>query len=121
MVTLGGIDLGVVKNESQSKDSSLFNQPMPRSDSDEAILMDLFGTSRTVTIDGVKTGTLSELRTFVNAIEGIQSGTQTGSTFSGGFKSTNITVLIQNFTWNYAEGDVSRISYTLTLVQGTAI
>ncbi len=52
MATLNGTDLGNIQTENQNKDSSLFNQPVPGTDSDISILLDLFGVIRTVRIEG---------------------------------------------------------------------
>ncbi|MHA1737929.1 MAG: hypothetical protein ACTSWD_05030 [Candidatus Heimdallarchaeota archaeon] len=103
------------------KSSNLFNFPMPLSDSDEAILMDILGTSRTLTIEGVKTGTIAELRTFVTDIEGLQNGEQSSSVFESSWTNVNKDVLIQDFQHVKESGDESRVSYTLTLVEGSVI
>ena len=68
MTSVGGVDLGKITNESSTKSSTLFNTPLPFSDSDEALIMDLFGMSRTITVTGYKTGTVADLRTFVTNI-----------------------------------------------------
>lgn len=84
--------------------------------------MDLFGTSRTIQIDGVITGTVvSTLTDFITAIEAIQNGQQTGSTYVGSLVTTSKTVLIQTFSWSYLEAAPLQLKYSLTLMQGTAI
>ena len=76
MATLNSIDLGDIQIETSAKNSSLFNMPLPLSDSSQSILLDLFGVSRTITVDGIFTGTLTEQGTFITAIEAIQAGNQ---------------------------------------------
>jgi len=121
MATIGGVDLGTVTSETSAKNSNLFNQPLPLSDSDEALLMDLFGTSRTITVEGVKTGAVADLRTFITNIEAIQDGEQSGSTFVSSWTNANKTVLIQDFTHTKVQADESKVNYTLTLLEGTAL
>lgn len=94
---------------------------MPRSDSDQAILVDLFGSSRVITVEGVKVGTLAELRTFISNIEALQNGQQTAYTFVSSWTNSNKTVLIQDFQHSKVKADESRVSYVLTLVEGTVI
>jgi len=119
--TIGGKSLGNVSSEVSTKSSGLFNMPMPFSDSDEALLMDLMGTSRTITISGVFNGTVSELRTFVTDIEGLQTGEQTNLVFVSSWTNVNKDVLIQDFTHDKAEGNESSVNYNLTLIEGIAL
>lgn len=121
MTSIGAADLGDVSSESSVKSSNLFNFPMPLSDSDAALLMDLFGASRTITVEGVKTGVVADLRTFVEAVETIQNGEQSGSTFVSSWTNSNKTVLIQDFTHTKIKANESEVGYTLTLVEGTAL
>jgi len=122
MATLGGIDLGILDSEDQTKDSNLFNQPLPYSDSDDSLLMDLFGTGRSIVLSGVKKSTSrSDLQTFVADIESIQNGQQTGSTYIGELITASKTVLIQSFNWRWVAGDVQRVHYTITLLEGQPI
>ncbi len=119
MTSIGGVDLGVVLSEVSTKSSNLFNQPLPGSDSDAAILADLFGVSRTITIEGVKTGVVADLRTFIVNIEAIQDGDQAASTFVSSWTNVNKTMLIQDFTHTKLMADESKVSYSLVLIEGT--
>jgi len=119
--SIGGKSLGDVSSESSTKSSNLFQFPMPLSDSDAAILMDIFGTSRTITIEGVKTGLIASLRTFVTDIETIQNGEQSGSTFVSSWTGANKTVLIQDFTHTKLKADENEVNYTLVLEEGSVL
>ena len=80
------------------------------------------GTSRTITIEGQKISTTkSDLTTFVSTIEGIQNGQQGSSAYVGDFITSSKNVQIQTFSWNWVEGDVGRIKYTLVLLEGTTL
>lgn len=123
MATLGGTDLGDVQTERHVKDTSLFNFPLPRQDSENALLLDIFGVSRTITIEGIYEGTAAELRTFISTIEGYAVGTQTGLAFVSDLviSPASRTVFIQVFDWSYVAADVSKISYNLTLMEGASV
>jgi len=83
--------------------------------------MDLMGTTRTITITGRFIGTVTELRTFITDIEGLQNGEQASLTFVSSWTNVNKNVLIQDFSHDKAGGDESSIGYTLTLLEGTAL
>ena len=119
--TISGKSLGTVKSENSTKSSNLFNQPIPFSDSDAALIMDLMGTSRIITVTGVKTGTIAQLRTFITDIEALQNGSQSGLTFVSSWTNVNKTVLIQDFTHDKGEADENKVNYTLSLLEGTAL
>ena len=121
MSSIGGKDLGVVQNESQTKSSGLFNQPLPLSDSDEALLLDIFGTTKVITVTGIKTGEVADLRTFVTDIEGLMNGDQASLVFISSWTNVPKNVLIQDFTHDKVKGGESEISYTLILNEGTVI
>jgi hypothetical protein len=120
MATIGGVDLGTVTSERSSKSSNLFQQALPRSDSDDAILLDLLGNVRTIIIEGYKTGVVADLRTFIQNIEALQNGAQDGMTFVSSWTNSNKTVLIDSFEHSKSEADESRVTYSLTLIEGTA-
>ena len=120
MATIAGVDLGKIQREGQGKDSGLFEMPLPASDSDDTFLLDLFGATKRMTLDGVFTGTKSEINTFIVAIEGIVDGDQATSTFVSSLSTyANKTVLIKNFNWNWVGGQPNLITYTLELIEGS--
>ena len=121
MTTIGGKSLGNVTSESSTKSSSLFNTPLPFSDSDASLIMDIFGTTRTITITGTFTGTVAQLRTYVTDIEGLQNGEQSSLTFVSSWTNVNKNVLIQDFTYDKASGSENSVGYTLTILEGTAL
>lgn len=123
MATLGGTDIGDVQTEQQVKDSGLFNQPLPTQDSDNTILLDLFGMTRTIQITGMFEGTEAAQRTFIAAMDTIAAGAQTGSAFVSGLITSpaNRTVFIQNWSWTKSKADIRKIDYTLTLIEGATV
>ena len=119
--TIGGKSLGDVSSESSTKNSNLFSTPIPFSDSDEALLMDLFGTTRQINVSGKFSGAVAALRTFITDIEGLQNGEQSALTFVSSWTGVNKQVLIQDFTWDKLEADESKVSYNLTLMEGSVL
>ena len=80
MTSLDDNDLGDIQSETQSKNSQLFQTPMPTQDSDKAVLFDLFRVIKNIRVSGIFTGTQTQQNTFINAIETICSGEQEGAT-----------------------------------------
>jgi hypothetical protein len=91
---------------------------MPYSDSASAFLIDLMGTSRTITINGEFVGDKSTLQGAIGNIEAIQNGQQSTVSYAGEIITKN--VQIQSFNWDYKEGDPMRIAYTLVMLEGAS-
>ena len=107
-----------MNSENQSKDSGLFQTPLPRANSNKAILLDVFGCFRTITIQGTYEGTLTAQRAFITAIEGIENGSQISSDFVSSITLDTKKVYIQTFSWDVVEATPSKITYNLTLLEG---
>lgn len=117
MATINSVDLGVVKIETSSKESNLFFQSLPYSDSTDAILLDLMGTQRTITLTGkFIESSIETLKSKIEAIESIQNGNQSVVVYAGSLITKNVE--IQNFSWDYNEGSPNTVDYTLTLLEG---
>ncbi len=111
--------MGHVGDEEQTKDAGLFNQPLPASDSDVTIFLDLFGTTKTITVPGVFTGSFAQLNTFIVAIEAIENGNQSGVTYVSSLSTyANKKVFVTSFNWRYMKGSPNKINYTLNLSEG---
>ena len=117
MVNINSVSLGIVQSEHSDKDSNLFFQPIPYTDSKDAFLLDLMGTSRTITISGKFIGSKAELQQAINNIEAIQNGHQETVQYNGEMITKN--VQIQSFSWEYTGGAVNEVTYTLTLYEGS--
>lgn len=84
--------------------------------------MDIFGLSRTITINGVITGTDATHVSFIDSIEAIMNGKQIGVIFVS--SKTGISakkVYLDGFDWDVQQADVSKISYSLTLIEGESV
>lgn len=116
----GMTSLGTVISEESTKDSQLFQQPMPLSDSSSAIMLDLFGASRNITIKGKYTAGDGTISTFIAELDALVSGTQTSKTYHSDKTGVSYTVLVQSVTWSADEGGVNLVDYTINLVEGSA-
>lgn len=120
MATYKGTSLGYIRSETQTKASNLFNTPLPGSDSDQVIVLDLFGMTRTISISGVITGALATLQTFIATMEGYANGQQTIGVFVSNIHATNKNCYIQNFSYTYSTESPSILNYTLDLIEASA-
>jgi len=111
--------LGTVISEDSSKTSGLFQTPLPLSDSNESIMLDLFGASRTINIRGIYTGTVAEINTFVQALDGLLNGSQNTKTFHSDKSNASYLVLINSVRWNSEDGAVTKVDYEIEMVEGS--
>ena len=120
--SLGTFELGNVNEEDPDIEAQLFTQPMPGSNSASEIILDLFGVEKTIKINGDfidGTGGKSIKQfcdQFVNAINGNQPSS--GYAYQSLMVTSSIQVYLQSFLPKYASGDPTRVSYTLTLLEG---
>lgn len=111
---------GTIISEDSGKDSSLFQQPIPLSDSSSAILLDLFGASRRISIKGVYTSADGTIATFIGELDGLIDGEQTAKTYHSDKSGLSYTVLVDHVSWNVEEGEVNKVNYTIELIEGTS-
>ena len=90
-------------------------------DSDSAFLLDLFGVTRRIVIQGTKTGTTAQVETFIEAMETIINGNQSASAFVSSLiaSPSSINVFVKSFVWEYIPGPPGKVTYTLELTQGS--
>jgi hypothetical protein len=116
---LAGITLPGANSLRSTKDSQLFFQAMPGSDSDGALALDLFGAQRNMTISGKFTGTEAEATVFIGQIDALINGAQPGtSTLTTGIGAGTYLVYVQTITWTYMDGAPGFLEYDISLVQG---
>lgn len=96
--------------------------PLPGTDSNLAVLLDLFGVSRNILVTGIKTGSLATQNTFITAMEALTAGSQVGVTFVSSHTSfANKTVFVKSFNWEFVKGNLNKINYRLDLVEGATV
>jgi hypothetical protein len=115
-----------IQNMKSTKESQTWEIAMPASDSNATIVIDLLGTKKTITISGITKGTVTQLDSFVNNMEGFLNSNQFilaagGLTFTADRPaSTSITVIMKSFDWEYDAGTVNAINWTASLIQGNS-
>lgn len=98
--------------------------PLYLSDSDETDVFDFGGTIKIINLTGVYTDTsTANLKTWLESVEALIQGhqdTEAGYplTFTDDLRGT-IKVKVMDFDTTWAQGDVSRINWTLKLVQSS--
>ena len=114
-------DLGVITSENRTKDAQLFQMPIPRQDSNNAVILDIFGVSKEITINGTYTGTASQIKSFITSIESLSDGQQVPYTFTSDRVTGTTLVLVSRVKWDAVSGAVNQVDYTLTLVEAKNI
>ena len=119
MATIGTVTLPDVQSETQIKSTMLFQMPIPTEDSDKAIILDYFGMTTRITINGIVTGVDATHVTFINEIDSLMSGLQKGITFVSSKPGvTDKIVYLERFQWSVNAADVSKINYSIDMIEG---
>ena len=123
MATIDGINLGNVQTENLRKSAGVTQIALPDSDSSDAILIPTTGPTTKISISGVYTGTLSELRTFADYLDDwITKGgkiSEDNLTFIGDLNSGPFSIRVIDGNWKWDAGNPNKIDYSLELVEGT--
>lgn len=118
--TLTGLSsMGTVMSEESSKDAQLFQQPMPLSDSSSAIMLDLFGAGRTITIKGIYTIADGVISSFISELDSLISGNQGVKIYHSDKSGSNYNVLVQSVRWSGEEAGVNFVDYEISVVEGS--
>ncbi len=129
-----------VSLENIGKTAGAIDMPMPTMDSDDKIVMDLMGASRTITVEGnvsigdVGAGNLykyardiaglasSGYNTLINGAQGDTTYTYTPESLNRGSSGATITVCITETSIKSNGGDANSLSYSITMIEaGTLI
>jgi len=115
-----------------SKESQLQIIPFPNKDSKYAIVLDILGVLRNITISGVNQGTALQLKQFILDIETRVAGKQWYNTtpkqttvlnLDMGGAASDISVaynvVIKNFNWNFNAGTPLQIEYIIEMIEAS--
>lgn len=116
----GIASLGTVTSEESTKDAQLFQTPIPVSDSSAAIMLDLFGASRTITIKGRYTESDGDVAIFIFNIDSLVNGNQGVRIYHSDKSNSDYNVLIQSVNWSGEEAGVNFVDYTISMVEGSS-
>ena len=118
--TLDSHSLGHVTSEESNKDSQLFQQAMPGSDSNYLISLDLFGAMRTINVKGTYTSTDGTISTFISWLDGLVNGNQSTKSYYSEKSGVTYTVLVNNVRWSGEEAGVNFVNYEISLLEAAA-
>lgn len=127
--TLGTITLhdgssAIIVENNCRKESSVTVLPLYLSDSDQTDVFDFGGTVKLITLTGVYLGTdVATLKTWIDSVEALIQGHQDTDagyplTFIDDLRGT-IKVKIMDFDSTFAEGNQTRIDWSIKLVQSS--
>jgi hypothetical protein len=117
--TLNSVALGKVESINSIKSANIVPINLAGTDSDGTFVMDLFGVTRIITINGVYTGsTTSAVKSQVDAIDALIDGQQSVVAFVSDETGTiNCMINSHDVTW---ENPSNRARYTIQLVEGSS-
>jgi hypothetical protein len=115
------ITLDPVISEESTKDSGLFFMPLPASDSSSALMIDIFGATRTFSLAGTFVGSsTTDVSNFLTSLDGLANGSQNQKTYHSDKSNTNYSVLVTSIKWTSEPGAVLKIDWQLELQEGSA-
>ena len=119
---IDGWSLATVRKISSRKDSQLFQMPMPASDSSAAVVLDLFGASRTIIINCTYMGTEDECKIYIGQLDNLVNGNQSVKIFHsdispGSDGSGNYNVYVLDIQWEYVEAAVGYVNFSISLME----
>ncbi len=112
-----------IQNMKSTKESQTWEILIPTEDSNKAVVIDLMGTKKTLVISGITTGTVTQIDSFINNLEGFMNSQQyllaaSGLTFTADRPaSTSYTVIMKSFDWEYFSGAVNKLEWSMSLMQ----
>ena len=118
--TLGGESLGKVETISPEKFQDIFQVSTPTHDSDQTVLEELSGATRTITVKGIMTGSsVADLKTNLDAINDLIDGDQGGTVAFVSDITGTVNVVIAAFSFMFTTATRVTADYTLELIEGT--
>ena len=113
-----------IQNMKRTTESQTWEILIPTQGPETVVVLDLMGTKRTIIISGIVTGTVTQLDSFINNLEGFMNSQQyiltaSGLTFTADRPaSTSITVIMKSFDWEYSSGIVNKLEWIINLIMG---
>lgn len=115
-----------IQNMKVDRESQTWEILIPTENSNANVVVDLMGTKKTLMVSGITTGTVTQIDSFINALEGFLNSQQylltaSGLTFTADRPaSTSLTVIMKSFSWEYNAGIINKLEWTISLVQGNS-
>jgi hypothetical protein len=118
--TLDGAEIGKVETIVVEKFEDIFQVSAPTEDSDETILEELSGASKTINVKGIMTGTnVAALKVELDRIQTIINGDQAGTVVFTSDITGSLNVVIASFTFTFSTETRVTADYSMTLIEGS--
>jgi hypothetical protein len=117
---VGMTSLGVVTRERVNKSANLFFMPIPGSDSSGAIVLDLFGVTGDLNIEGtfVNLTASKTIAQFIVELENLVNGNQSINTYTSDKAGKTYSVYVDSIDWDGVEGNANAITYSIAMKVG---
>jgi hypothetical protein len=114
-------DLGKIQSERVTVEPGVVVVPGAyNEDSTNAIVYQLDGPIRRISITGLFTGSTAEIQAFISNINLLtQAGNQTATVEYISDINGTLNVLVNDFNYTYFSGKVEYLEYSISLVEGT--
>lgn len=114
-------DFGINTQENIKKDSNLMIIPFPTMDSYATDVFDYMGVTKEITLNGVFiSDNLGSQTAWIGSMFGLIQGGQTGSThYASPVIGSPFMVKVQNFEYTREMADISRLHWTLKLIESS--
>ena len=116
-------DLGFVQTDSSDESNGLVPITLPEQGSEEALLIPTTGPSQIFTLNVIKTGSVSELRTFIAKVrKWVSDGSTFGKAnliYNSDLDGDGFSVRATRFSKRWLAGNPKILNYELDLAQGT--
>jgi hypothetical protein len=115
-----------IQNMKRTTESQIWKILIPTQGPETVVVLDMMGTERNIIISGITTGTVTQLDSFVNNLEGFMNSQQyilaaSGLTLTADRPaSTSITVILKSFDWEYDAGIVNKLQWTISMMQANS-
>ena len=109
--------MGTVINEESTKDANLFQSAMPGTNSTQAFVLDIMGTFRTITVDGVYTLSDGTISSFISELDALVNGAQVIRVYHSDKSNANYNVKVLSVKWKGEEGAPTKVDYTIEVAE----
>lgn len=116
--SLTGItSLGTITAEDSTKDAQLYSTPLPGSDSSGSLVLDVLGTTRSITLSGTFTTADGTVSTMIGELDALCNGAQTKRTFHSDKSGSGYGVFVNSVRWSGEESGLGFVKYEITMIE----
>lgn len=117
--TLAGLtSMGTVTSEEITKNAGLFKMPIPMGNSNDNIILDLFGASMSIVVQGKYCASDGTIATFISQLEALTINQTSTKAYHSDKANANYNCYVDTVSWNSIEAGVNYVEYTINLSNG---